>query len=552
MKKTVYLSNCIFTAESARPMSGAIVTEGNKIIYVGDKEGTEIYKKDSEVIDLGNRTVTPGFIDCHTHAYAGSKMSLIKSYQIPPELKGQKAIDAVLQFVSETELQENELYLVFDYDKVRVGKLFKYQLDEIFGKDTPIVFEDTSLHGGGFSSKALEVLGFSENAPVPEGTKIEYEEDGTVGYISETLFFRLHQKLLMLNEINRPEEADRTIGYVENYFNSNGYTTVVDMLPLGQGGEIWNEKRYLERQEEGTLNLRVGVCTDLMDSPETMSRRRDKLNGDFVFHCGVKGFADGGFIESTAWMSRPYESGHNKGTCGAPTNDMNLYRKQIKSANDLGISVRIHAEGDRAVSEVIDMYEECGNTNVFNHIEHATSMTDDVIRKIREHTRKHKLGINMQPAFLYNETATEDKFPVDCGIDFYNQTCQRARCAIDAGAKVTVCSSDYPAVQPTIGEHLRAAVNRMSDVKELPWYPKGFTPYEALTLPEAIIGATRGAADVIGKSDSLGLLKAGYKADMTIFDQNLFELDRIDYNLIDVYKTIVDGRVVYSKNREGE
>lgn len=547
MKKTTYLSNCIFTAETARPIEGAIVTEGNKIIYVGDKEGAAEYKEDSETIDLGNRTVTPGFIDCHTHAYAGSKMSLIKSYQIPPDLKGQEAIDAVLKFVSETELNKNEIYLVFDYDKVRVGKLSKYQLDEIFGADTPIVFEDTSLHGGGFSSKALEILGFSENDYVPEGTKIEQEEDGTVGYISETLFFKLHQKLLMLNEINKPEEADRTIAYIENYFNSNGYTAVVDMLPLGQGGEVWNEKRYLERQEEGSLNLRVGVCTDLLDSPEIMLHRKSTLNGDFVFHCGVKGFADGGFIESTAWISKPYESGHNKDTYGAPTNDMDLYRKQIKIANDLGISVRIHAEGDRAISEVIDMYEEYGNKNVFNHIEHATSMTDDVIRKIKEHTKEHKLGINMQPAFLYNETASEDKFPVDCGIVFYNQTCQRSRCAIDAGAKLTVCSSDYPAVQPTISQHIRAAVNRMSDAEELQWYKRGFTPYEALTLPETIIYATRGAADVIGKSDCLGMLKVGYKADMTIFDQNLFELNRDEYNTIDVYKTIVDGRVVYSK-----
>lgn len=548
MNKKIYKSKCIFTSETAKPMEGAVVIEGDTILYAGELEGAKQYETDAEIIDVGNRTITPGFIDCHTHAYCGAKMSVLTSFQIPPDLKGEKAIEAVKKFVSETDIEKGEAYLVFDYDKVRVGMLSKYKLDEIFGREIPIVFEDTSLHGAAFSSKALELLGFHEGDAVPEGTKLEYEEDGSVGYITETLFFNLHNKLLLADEKKKPEKADDVIEFTEQYFNSNGITAVVDMLPTGRGtGEIWNEKRYLEREKEGSLNLRIGVCTDLLAPQEETKRRHEKLNGDFVFHCGVKGFADGGFIESTAWMSIPYEKGHSKGSCGRPVNDMQLYREQIKLANELGVPVRIHAEGDRAVSEVIAMYAECGKPDILNQIEHATSMTDDVIRQIKEHTKNYKLAINMQPAFLFNETASEDKFPVDCGIEFYNQTCQRTRCAINAGAMVSLCSSDFPATMPTISQHIRAAVNRMSDVEELEWYGKGYTPYEAVSLPEAIIAGTNHAAISIGKENCLGMLKKGFKADIAIFNQNLFEIDRSEYRDIAIYETIVDGKVVYQK-----
>lgn len=45
----------------------------------------------------------------------------------------------------------------------------------------------------------------------------------------------------------------------------------------------------------------------------------------------------------------------------------------------------------------------------------------------------------------------------------------------------------------------------------------------------------------------MGVLKKGYKADLTVFDCNLIEMDRSEYKDITIYKTIVNGEPVYEK-----
>ncbi len=542
MKRKIYFSSSIFTSESEKPIPGAVVVEGDRILYVGDKDGAEIYKDGSEVEDLGDRTITPGLIDCHTHAYNGAIMFAMTSHFVSPAFSEQELIQDMKNYIMENKETKGGCYLFFLYDPEKSGKFTKYKLDEVFGKDIPIVLTDISFHGGAFSSKALEKIGYDSNAPIPKGSNIEWETDGTLGYVSETLYFQLLSKIYITEDKKITDEA---IDFVQDLFNSNGFTTIVDMLPMANV-EIWNEKGFKERENNGTLRLRVGVCTDLEADAKDWMSYKERLNSDYLFHCGLKGFVDGGFTNSTAWISIPYAEGPNQGTYGQAVNDMEIYRKKIKEANDLGFGVRLHAEGDRAVTEAISMFSESSNTEAINQVEHATAMTDEVLEQVRQYLKRKKLCLNMQPIFLYNEAPSED-YPVTCGIRFYNDNAVRVRSAMDTGANVSLGSTDYPVTMPVAKDHIRIAVNRLSDQEGSYYYKAGYMMDEAITLPEILQAMTKNSAYSIGKQDLLGLLKKDYKADLTVFDCDLFALKKSDYAGISIFKTVFDGKEVYQK-----
>ena len=542
MAKKVFLSKSIFTSDNDAPVSGAIVVNGDLIEYVGTAEDAP-YTDEDEVIDLGSKTITPGLIDCHVHAYPGIKMEQNNACFLNPMYSRDELIDTMRTFIAENPEPVNGIYYFFDYDFSQSGMLMRYEMDELFG-DAAIMLTDISLHGGTFTTKALEVLQFDFEAPLPEGSVVHYEEDGTPGYFVEGVYFMLHIRAMTMGG---EKNADQTIDEIQRRFNAQGFTAIAEMRPMGNIKDyVWAEERYLQREAEGSLTLRVGACSSLTSDRKYWEEDIRRLKGDFVFFNALKGFMDGGFINSTAWTTAEYIAGPNEGQHPGPANDMELYAAKIKEANDLGIGVRVHAEGDLAIEKALEMYAQSDNMEVLNQIEHCTAMTPRTEQKIKEYVASgRKLAINFQPIFLYAEAPTEEH-PVDCGNEFYDACAVRVNSAIKTGAIVSVGSTDFPVVQPSASRHIRVAVNRLADEEGSVFYGDGYTPDEAITLPQAIIGNTRNAAIAIGRGHDLGIIRPGYKADFTVFNADIFEMDRPEYRNIDIYKTIVGGKEVYS------
>ena len=543
MNRKIYKSSSIFTAESDVPISGVIVTDNDVIEYVGPEDGICDMYEDAEIEDLGDKTIVPGLIDCHVHSFNVARMQQCKAHFLSLDFTYDELIADMRKFIAETPDPVNGIYYFFDYNFETSGRITKYDLDRIFGRDTAISLVHYSLHSGTFSTKALEIIGYDFSENLPEGSDVIYEEDGSIGYWGEESFFELNIKSMMLGDSSSEDSA---IDEIQDLFNSNGYTAISEMRPLGNIQEyIWPEERYLEREKEGSLTLRIGVCSSLAGEPESWNADRERMNGDYIFFSSLKGFMDGGYMNSTAWTSAEYITGPNKGKHPGPTSNMDFYARKIKEANDIGIGVRLHAEGDLAVEKSLELYELSDNKNVMNGIEHCTTMTDKTLEKIKKHVEDgRKISLNFQPAFLYNE-APSDTYHLSCGDEFYNKTVKRVKSAFKTGANVSVGSTDYPVVQPIAKDHIRIEVNRLSDVEGSLYYGKGYTMDEAITLAEAITGTTKNAAAAIGRGNDLGILKKGYKADMTIFDCDIFALDPARYIDMNIYETIVNGREVY-------
>ncbi len=541
MGRKAYLSSSIFTAEGSEPISGAVVMNNDIIEYVGPKEDIPFDNETIEIEDLGDKTIIPGLIDIHTHSYPGIMMEQVTSCFLSPEYTHDELVQEMTKFIEDNPEPINGIYNFFDYNFDNSGRLNVSDLDALFG-DVPIMLVDHSLHGGTFSTAALKMLGYDPEAPLPEGSEVVYEEDGSVGYFIETIFFILHVRALTLGG---DDDADKAIDEVQRRFNAAGFTTIGEMRPLGSTPDyIWPQSRYLEREAEGSLTLRIGLCTSLAIDKSFWEKDIATFHGDYLFFNALKGFMDGGYINSTAWTTAEYIYGANKGKHPGCVNDIDFYSRKIKEANDMGIGVRVHAEGDLAIEKAIEMYRLSDNKTAINHIEHATCMTDRTLQMIKDYVDSgRRLAINFQPIFLYQEAPTDEQ-PVGCGNEFYNANAVRVKDAMETGAIVTVGSTDFPVEQPDAARHIRVAVNRLSD-EEGPFFGKGYTIHQAITLPEALKGNTINAATALGREEDLGLIKTGYKADITVFGQDIFALKPEDYKEIKVYKTICNGKEVY-------
>ena len=76
-KCLVLLSKNVFTATGEAPFDGFVAIEGNKIAAVGPRaQADEWVKKATQVLELGNRVVTPGFVDVHTFFTGWALLSL--------------------------------------------------------------------------------------------------------------------------------------------------------------------------------------------------------------------------------------------------------------------------------------------------------------------------------------------------------------------------------------------------------------------------------------------------------------------------------------------
>jgi len=113
---------------------------------------------------------------------------------------------------------------------------------------------------------------------------------------------------------------------------------------------------------------------------------------------------------------------------------------------------------------------------------------------------------------------------------------------LKAGIQVAF-GSDCPVSDPNPVMGIHAAVNRCL-LGDRP--SEGLNPEQRISVTEAVWGYTMGAARVMSREAELGSLVSGKLADLTVLDQNIFELDPLEIHRVKPAMTIVHGRVVHS------
>ena len=259
--------------------------------------------------------------------------------------------------------------------------------------------------------------------------------------------------------------------------------------------------------------------------------------GDWVRIGGVKGFVDGSLGSSTAKMFEPFINEPN--STGVYVTSLADLRDYITGADKAGLSVAVHAIGDRANAELLDIFAEVAKKNGPRdrrfRIEHAQHLRPQDYRAFQGTGRDR----------VDAAVSRHRRRPLGGGPH------RRERCAssyairslMDAGAKVAF-GSDWSVapLNPLLG--IDAAVHRRTlDGK----HPKGWFPEQKISVKEAIEAYTLTSAYAAFQEKDRGSLEAGKLADFVVLSRDILAgAESENLAKTDVVMTVVGGRVVYA------
>ncbi|MFT9077743.1 amidohydrolase [Ethanoligenens sp.] len=526
----VLKSTSIFDGVSNSPISGGVVIEKNRIKGVyAENELMPFIGKNTKVLDFDDKLIMPGFIDSHTHT--GQAMDY-EDETFCIDIGAAKTFPSLAKMMQDWGAKHPEAKIIFgtnyNFFNLEDRHIPTLQDMDAYFPDRPALLQTWEIHSVYANSKALAMAGITKETPDPNNG-IGKDENGELnGVINDTAAFAL-QRILM-----RPlEEREASLVHFMNELNRYGITSVGDLFPCGP------EKPYaLYKAVEDKLTVRIHFYPELLSfTPQDISYYKTNFNTPMLQFSGLKNLIDGVISVHTAWMTEPYAD--DPLTSGFPAVQPEIVREKMLEALGMGVNVRIHTIGDKAVHYVLDVYEEAekkfGRLPRRNVMEHLEYVLDEDIPRFAQ------LGVvaDMQGRHI--------TFYVDEAARIMGE--ERAKLAFrwrdiyDTGAVIGT-GTDYPVIHFSPFPGIYAAMTRKLENG----YPEsGWLPEQCMTLPEMLKICTIGSACALNRDEDLGTLEPGKLADITILDRNLFKIPTDEILDTMPVMTMVDGNIVFQR-----
>lgn len=524
----VVLNAHIWTGNTTQPYAEALAVNNDTIIFVGDSMGAKKFISPStQIIDANSATVTPGFIDAHVHFIdAGLNLASV-------QLRDANTKNLFLQRIKDfaKTIPAGVWILGGDWDQTLWGGEMpdKTWLDSITPNNPVFI---NRLDGHMFFANSLALKAANINAFTKEiaGGEITRNSKGEPTGILKDNAQDLVYKVIPQTPDNI---LDNALDTAMNYITSKGVTSVHSM-------GTWNDvATYKRAKKNNRLKTRVYANVPL----RTWQQLRDEVakngRGDAWLHIGgLKGFVDGALGSHTAMMMQPLLDNPNlKGLYITPLDSLYYF---TLNADKAGLQVMVHAIGDEAIHQQLNIYERVEKENGARdrrfRIEHAQHIApNDIARFALLNTIA-----SMQPYQIIDDGRWAEKL---LGHK-RSETTYAFRSLLDTKA-IIAGGSDWPVSPPTPLEGIYGAVTRRTlDEKQ----PNGWIPEQKISVEEALRCYTYNAAFAEFEEKRKGTLEVGKLADITILDADIFKVAPEKIRDLHIVKTIVGGKIVYSKN----
>lgn len=527
------LSNAkIHTLNPAQSQTEAIAIQPQadgmgRIVALGNSEKLkQEFGSRAKIEDMGGQIILPGLIDAHMHL---QRYSLGLDHLDTDTPTQQECIERVAQRARESEPGKWIIGHGWKQQDWLEGFGNAAQLDEA-SPHNPVYLTAASLHAAWVNSHALKLAGIHANTPDPKNGRIQRDESGeTTGILFEMAM------PLVSKVIPQPpqEEIIEAIKRAQNILWSMGLTGLHD----------FDRRRSFEAlqtlHQRGELQLRVLKSLPVESLEHSVELGLHSGFGDDMLRIGsIKAFADGALGPRTAAMLNPYE--------GEPDNRGMLFMdgeelfEQARRAAKAGLSMAVHAIGDRANHEVLNAFEQLRkfeqqeNLPAGRHrIEHVQLLhTDDFAR-----FAKLDLTASVQPKFT-----TSDMFAAEKYWGERTENAYAWRSLLELGTRMTF-GSDAPveSANPFVGLHAAVTRQRMDGNPG----PDGWYPSQRLNLREALEAFTTGPAYLAGMETRQGRLAPGYLADLIVLKEDPFEIEAEKLHSLQPQATMVGGEWVW-------
>jgi len=520
--ETIFRNGILWTGRRGPADATALAVAAGRIVAVGaDADVLNLRGPDCRVIDLGGHTLLPGFVDAHAHIW---KIGHLLTTLL--DVRGADSLaDLAARMRDRAAVLPPGAWLYgrgYNEAKFVDGRgPTRLDLDAVVS-DRPVVLMRTCAHIIACNSRALELAGIGKDTPPPAGGEIDRDEGSEpTGVLRETAIG------LVLRHVPQPtaDEYTAMITAAMRHQLSLGITSTNDAGVIPTLAET-----YLRMDADRQLPARINVMAlGMIDGGGPLPLPAERHVSDRLRIDTIKFFADGGLSGATAALGVPYRHADTRGVLRLDNDEfLTLARK----AHDGGWRVATHAIGDRAIEQVLDVYEALGAGPVRHRIEHLGLPTPDQL------TRAARLGVIAAPQTI---------FVRELGLNFRRYLPDALiahvypiRAMLDAGITVAL-SSDAPVVEndsPLAG--IQAAMLRM-DADGQP-----VAPAEAITLDEALDAYTRGGAIASGDDTERGCLCEGMLADLTLLSGNIRATPPEALTTLRVTGTWVAGQQVYT------
>mgnify|MGYP001025320062 FL=1 len=521
----IVVNGNIHTVDSRMPNAQSFAVKNGRFIAVGTNTDTAMLGgPNTKILDLAGQTVIPGFIDAHIHVLSsGSRhvmaadcdLRSISDVENALKRRAQKtdAGNWVQGFkYDDTKTEENRFLTTTDLDKVST--------------ELPVYVSHRAGHVYYVNSKALALAGYNDDSPDPHGGKLG--RDPNTGKLNGVIYERAVEAFRELLPTVDPEDRRRGLKLINGMLSEVGLTSVHD-------ASVSNDEfvTYQEGLENGDLDLRVYMLMAKAHFPALRDAGiRTGFGNDHLRVGGIKMVSDGAIAARTAYLSEPYIGSYHD-DCGKQAMSPEEINESVREIHSEGFQVCIHANGDLAISMVLDAYEEVlkefPRSNPRHRIEHCTLVNPEIL------TRMNRTGTIATPFCTYVYYHGEKmRFYGDDRLEWmFAQKSFMEYGVMSTGA------TDYPPgpYEPLLG--IQSCVTR-TDINGTLWGPS-----QKISAKDALRIYTLNGAYASFEESEKGSIEPGKLADFVVLEEDILDVDPFSIKDIKVLKTVVGGKPSY-------
>ena len=530
-----FVNGKIFTARGEDEFVSAFKVAGGKITWVGDREEVG----GAGAIDLGGRTVLPGFVDVHTHpTYVAMTLRAVPC--VTPAVNNIPEMIEALRRHPNFGRGPGDWIEGWGYDESKLSERrapTAADLD-LVSTTQPVYVLRSDCHSGVCNTRALALAGVTRDTPDPAGGRFGRHPNGEPNGVLEE-----HAANDVVLRARGPADYAARVAAVAGtgpHFSERGIVAVADMMAVARPFDdlrVYRDAARRGLRQQAALYFNWLGLKDEPPPDLTDEERRGRVK-----FAGLKLFADGSVSGRTAWVCCPYRGdGH-----GYSTLDDDDLQRASEWARRNRVQVAVHAMGDRALRRVIEFFADeepwMGDSVPSVRLEHATFLGAREMRRMSE--ARMTFGVATQIIFFYAE---HDSYAENLTAEQYRRA-YPVRSFYERVERVGL-SSDAPATTwadpDDVFVSLKAAVTRRA------YNGADIVAEQAVTVAQAVLLYTARAATVAPFEGRLGRLAPGFEASFVVLDRDIFTVAADELDQTAVEQTWIAGEKVYDRQDAG-
>jgi len=544
MAELIYFGGPIVTVHELQPEAEAVAVRGGRIVAVGYRD--EVMKRKgpkTTLIDLGGKTLAPGFIDPHGHVF-NTGIQAISANLLPGpdgEVNTVPELQATLKAWVEKNAKITGKYkwiVGFGYDDAQLKQQqhpTRDDLDQV-SSQLPVVIVHQSDQLAVMNSKALEMVGINAASKDPKGGTIRRKEGGQEpnGVLEESAFFGPFFGLLSKLD---PEANKVLFAAGVDLYKSFGYTTAQE--GRATTGAV---QTMAAVAKNGKLDIDVVTYVDI--ASDAAAIKAPWLSRGYTQHFrigGAKITLDGSPQGKTAWLTQPYfkvPEGRKPDYRGEGQFTDEQVQGYVDTAFKNGWQLLAHANGDAAIDQYIKAVsaaeKQFGMADRRLTVIHGQTTREDQMQSVKE------LGVipSLFPmhTFYWGDWHRDSVLGPERAINISPTGWALRR------DMIFTSHHDAPVAMPDSMRVISATVNRVTRTGQVLGPDHRTTPLVALKAH------TLWSAYQHFEEKNKGSIEVGKLADFVLLDQNPLTVDPMKIADIKVRETIKEGKTVYRRD----